>query len=63
MQNYYRINVSKNGKYLFATEQGCITLDFEAKRLTELLREKFPQSEGYKVSVTKWESKGTTISW
>ena len=63
MQDYYRINVSKNGKYLFATEQGGITWEGDAKKVTELLKEKFPESEGYKVDVTKWESKGTTISW
>ena len=27
MVDYYRINVSRNGRYLFATEQGGITYE------------------------------------
>ena len=61
MQDYYRINVSRNGRYLFATEQGGITYEEDAKKVFELFKEKFPESEGYKIDVTKWESKGKHI--
>lgn len=63
MQDYYRINVSQNGRYLFATEQGGITWEFDAKKIVELFKEKFPESEGYKIDVTKWESRGKTLNW
>ena len=42
MVDYTRINVSKDGKYLFATEQGQLTYDWEAKLVYKLLKEKFP---------------------
>lgn len=62
MINYYRINVSQDGKYLFATENGDngsgITNEKEARKITELFKEKFPESEGYKISVTHWKAKG-----
>lgn len=63
MQDYYRINVSLNGKYLFATEQGGITWEADAKKVVELFKEKFPESEGYKISVTKWEGRGKNIEF
>lgn len=63
MQDYYRINVSKNGRYLFATEQGGIIWEFDAKKIVELFKEKFPENEGYKIDVIKWESRGKNIEW
>lgn len=63
MQDYYRINVSQNGRYLFATEQGGLTWIDDAKKVTELFKEKFPESEGYKIDVTKWEGRGKHMEW
>lgn len=67
MVNYYRINVSQNGRYLFATENGensgGITREEDAKRVTELFKIKFPESEGFKVSVTHWQGRGTRIEF
>ena len=63
MVDYTRINVSKDGKYLFATEQGQLTYEWDAKPVYELFKEKFPESEGYKVTVTKWEGRGRTPDW
>ena len=62
MENYYRINVSLNGKYLFATEQGGITGEAKAREVFKLLKEKFPEEEGYKVDVTSWESAGRIMT-
>lgn len=62
MNNYYRINVSQNGKYLFATENGDngggITKEKDARKMTELFKEKFPESDGYEISVTHWKATG-----
>lgn len=67
MINYYRINVSQNGKYLFATENGenggGITQEEDAKKITELFRIKFPESEGYNIHVTHWKSVGIHIEF
>ena len=63
MTDYYRINVAKNGKYLFATEQDGITFENEAKKIVELFKEKFPENEGYKISVTKRETRVKDISF
>lgn len=58
MQSYYRINVAKNGKYLFATEQGRLTSKFEADEVIKLFKEKFTTEEGYSVTCTRWECRG-----
>lgn len=67
MVDYYRINVSQNGRYLFATENGegggGITWEEDAKRVSELFKIKFPESEGFKVSVTHWQGRGTHIEF
>ena len=63
MQNYYRINVSKDGRYLFATEQGGLTYEAEAMKVFLLLKEKFPESEGYEVTVIHWKSYGMIKEW
>ena len=63
MVDYYRINVSKDGRYVFATEQGNLTFEEAAKKVFELFKEKFPESEGYKIDVTKWESRGKRKDW
>ena len=43
MVNYYRINVSQNGNYLFATESaengGGNTREEDAKKIAELFKE------------------------
>ena len=63
MVDYYRINVTLNGKYLFATEQGGITYREDAEKVTALFKEKFPENEGYKISVTKWEGRGKPVEF
>lgn len=62
MQSYYEINISKNGQFVFATAERSATSEFSAKKLFKLLKEKFPESEGYKVEVTYWECVGHFVS-
>ena len=61
MVSYYRINVSKDGYYLFATEQGHLTTLKEAKKVFDILKEKFPSFQGYSVTCTHWEGSGKEI--
>lgn len=66
MCNYYRINVAKDGAYLFATEAvggggGGITSLEKAKEVIRLLKERLPESEGYSVTCTYWRCSGEQI--
>ena len=58
---YYEINVSLNGQHLFATAERSITTSWEAEKVYNLFKEKFPESEGYKISVTYCEKIGKII--
>lgn len=63
MEDYIEINVSKNGRHFFATAQRSIRT-YPEDHFNEVLKtfiEKFPESEGYKISATKWESRGKHI--
>jgi hypothetical protein len=62
MQSYYEINISKNGQFVFATAERSATDEHSAKKLFKLLKEKFPESEGYKVEVTYWDCTGYFVS-
>ena len=63
MGNGYRFNVAYNGKHLFATDPKTIWIKKEAKELYEIFKKKFPESEGYEVSVTRWESIGHHVDF
>lgn len=57
----YEINISKNGKHYFATaERSLTTLDGATKVYNEL-KEFYPESQGFKLSLTKWETIGKEI--
>lgn len=58
---YYEINVSLNGKHLFATAERSITSEGKMESVYKLFLEKFPETDGYKISVTKWDKVGTFI--
>ena len=62
MQSYYEINISKNGQFVFATAERSATSESSAKKLFKLLKEKFPESEGYKITITYWECVGHLVS-
>lgn len=63
MVSYYRICVSQNGCYLFATEQGQLMFKDEAMKVYKLFLERFPVSEGYNVEITYWFANGLTPVW
>ena len=58
---YYEINVSLNGKHLFATAAHSITNNLKAEKVYNLFKEKFPDSEGYKIDITEWNKVGRAI--
>ena len=56
--SYYEINVSKDGKHFFATAPRSLTSKHRMKEAFEKFKEAFTEEEGYKISVTYWESLG-----
>lgn len=58
---YYEINVSLNGRHLFATAERSITTSRQAEEMYKLFLEKFPEKDGYKLDLTRWEHRGTPI--
>ena len=60
--HHYEINVSKDGLHLFATAQrSCHDRD-DYERVLEIIKQKFPESEGYKVSATAEYQFGMTMN-
>jgi len=57
----YEINISKNGKHYFATAERSLTTLGEATKLYNELKEFYPESQGFKLSLTKWETIGKEI--
>lgn len=58
---YYEINVSLNGKHLFATAERSIVNTFQLQKVYNLFKEKFPEEDGYKINVTQWEKVGKEV--
>ena len=58
---YYEINVSLNGKHLFATAERSIVNTFQLQKVYNLFKEKFPEKDGYKINVTKWNKVGKEV--
>lgn len=64
----YEINVAKKDswgmwRHLFVTDTRSLHTESEAKELYELFKEKFPESEGYDISVTCWETVGRSVEF
>jgi hypothetical protein len=57
----YEINISKNGKHYFATAERSLTTLGEATKVYNELKEFYPESQGFKLSLTKWETIGKEI--
>jgi|LakMenE01Jun11ns_1017448.scaffolds.fasta_scaffold9950417_4 hypothetical protein len=57
----YEINISKNGKHYFATAERSLTTLGESTKLYNELKEFYPESQGFKLSLTKWETIGKEI--
>lgn len=63
-QSHYEINVSWGGAHFFATHpRSGINLE-KIMEVHQNIVAKFPKSEGYDVTVTRWECSGSrVISW
>ena len=57
----YEINISLNGTHFFATHERSITSKLALEKVYPVLKEKFPEEEGYKISITLWETIGKSV--
>lgn len=58
----YEINVALDGKHFFATHERSLQYDEDLRRCLKIFLEKFPETEGYKISVQYIEHYGTNIN-
>ena len=58
---YFEINVSLNGRHFFATAERSIRDRATLEKVLDVFRECFTAENGYKITVTKWEKRGTTV--
>ena len=58
---YYEINVSLNGKHFFATDERSIRNSWDLTKVYKVFKEKFPEEEGYKLTVTEYKTIGKCI--
>lgn len=59
---YYEINVSNTNGHLFATSERSIKSMFELKQVYFEIRKRFPEADGWKLTITKWIKEGTRIN-
>ena len=64
---YYRINVTKtdtqgNQSHFFATADHSLRSEWQAQECWKLFKEKFPESEGYKMTMAYWTLSGKYIN-
>jgi len=55
---WYEINVSKDGKHHFATHKRSIDNLKKAVEIRDQLKQTMPESEGYKYTITRYETIG-----
>lgn len=59
---YYEINVSKNGVHLFATAERSAQSPWSARAIFEEIEKRFPEEEGFTVTVTLWQKQGQYVN-
>ncbi len=59
---YYEINVSQDGKHVFATAEHSILARARLDEVWPVFKKKFPESEGYKLEVSLVSHTGTIIN-
>lgn len=58
MQSHYEINVALNGRHFFATDPRSITNTNDLEKVLTVIIKKFPESEGFKISISYQEILG-----
>jgi hypothetical protein len=60
MPSFFRINVSLNGTFYFRADNEFIS-SINVGRMVKDFRTRFPESEGFKVTLTHWEASGMGV--
>lgn len=58
---WYVINVSHEGKHFFATAKHSLTTEHKMSAVLRKLKEAFPPNKGFKVTVCRWDERGTVL--
>lgn len=58
----FEINISHQGKHLFATTERSLHNMEDTRKLYQLLKRKFRKEQGYEITVTMLQHIGQTIS-
>lgn len=59
---WYEINVSLNGKHLFATDKRSVTTEDKLREVLDILEPSLAGHPGINVSVTQWETTGKSVT-
>lgn len=59
---HYEINVTHNNMHFFATAKRSCRDIHKATDVFNTLKRRFPESEGFHITITRWETLGTRIS-
>ena len=60
---YYEINVSLNGRHLFATAERSIKNHSDASAMWDLFLLKFPTKDGYQHTMSRYDLVGETVAF
>lgn len=58
---YFEINVTYDGNHFFATAERSLTSLDQALYVLKIIRKKFPSSDGYVVTITRWDKTGRPV--
>lgn len=59
---YYEINIAKGNGHFFATAERSIQDEATLRKVYTELRTRFPTSEGWRFSVSRWSNNGYQFS-
>lgn len=60
---YYEINVSLNGSHYFATAERSLRDEREARIVLSDIRSRFTEEQGFKASITLYQTTGKRLDW
>lgn len=63
MFDHYRINVALNRRHLFATDPGSCRDAAQAEAVYRALKLRFPENEGFNITVTRWKARGEHVEF
>lgn len=59
---HYEINIALNGMHFFGTHERSIRDDYALKRVYGEMKKRFPESEGFSVTVCQYRTSGRSVN-